>query len=108
MTFYLFQISGLAATVFIFSLGQNFGKPERRIFRGSMFIALGLSTVIPVIHLVFFKQYVHGYVEPTLINWFLGGVCYIGGCLIYINRIPEKWYPGKFCILVKYIIFNII
>ena len=31
------------------------------------------------------------------------GVFYIGGLYIYLKRIPEKWYPGKFDILVKLI-----
>ena len=29
------------------------------------------------------------------------GIFYIGGLYIYLKRIPEKWYPGKFDILVK-------
>jgi len=26
----------------------------------------------------------------------LGGAAYIGGALIYVFRIPERWYPGTF------------
>lgn len=29
------------------------------------------------------------------------GIFYIGGLYIYLKRIPEKWYPGKFDILVN-------
>ena len=28
--------------------------------------------------------------------WALGGAVYIGGALIYVFRIPERWYPKKF------------
>ena len=32
---------------------------------------------------------------PQLIFWYLGGIIYITGALIYILRIPEKYRPGK-------------
>ena len=33
---------------------------------------------------------------PHLGYWFLGGVSYVVGALMYIKRIPEKLKPGKF------------
>jgi adiponectin receptor len=39
---------------------------------------------------------VRGYNKiPDLLNWPLGGASYIIGALIYINRIPERFRPGK-------------
>ena len=34
--------------------------------------------------------------SPHLIYWELGGISYISGALMYIRRIPEKFFPGKF------------
>ena len=30
------------------------------------------------------------------------GMFYIGGLYIYLKQIPERWYPGRFDILVNY------
>ena len=33
----------------------------------------------------------------TQVTWYaIGGALYVGGAVIYILRIPERWYPGKF------------
>ncbi len=34
--------------------------------------------------------------DPHLFLYSLGGITYILGCLIYISRTPERWYPGRF------------
>ena len=28
--------------------------------------------------------------------WSLGGGLYIGGAIIYMLRVPERWFPNKF------------
>jgi adiponectin receptor len=32
---------------------------------------------------------------PRMLYWYLGGIAYIVGALIYIVRFPEKCRPGK-------------
>jgi len=39
-------------------------------------------------------------VKPELIHWYLGGLSYIVGALIYIARFPERFKPGMFDIIV--------
>jgi adiponectin receptor len=99
MLFYLSFISIFAMAVLVCAFRKDFGEPAKRAFRGLLFLSLGISSGMPVIHLALFPDSINGYIaNPKLINWVLGGLCYIGGCLIYINRFPEKKWPGKFCI----------
>ncbi len=94
---YLSFISIFSICVFFYSLTSDFYLPKRRTFRGILFLILGLSTAIPVIHLIFFNRSIKGFMGgPRLIYWYFGGFSYVIGALIYINRIPEKCYPGKF------------
>jgi len=52
-TVYLAFISIFAASVFLYSFQKNFNKPQNRKFRGSLFLTLGISAAIPIIHLIF-------------------------------------------------------
>ena len=62
-----------------------------------MFLTFGISTGIPIAHLIFFGNYVSGFEKtPPLINWCLGGFIYIIGGLFFVIRIPEKFFPNKF------------
>ena len=94
---YLTFISVFAISVFLFTLTPGFHTPERRTLRGSLFLALGISAGLPIIHLMLFKDSVKGFeAPPRLLFWYIGGASYIIGALMYIKRIPEKFYPGKF------------
>jgi adiponectin receptor len=96
--FYLIEISVLGLGIFFYSvISSNFSKPKRRTFRGILFLIFGICTGIPIIHLSLFNHTVNGYVPGIkLINWYLGGISYITGAIIYILRFPEKKFKGKF------------
>jgi adiponectin receptor len=34
--------------------------------------------------------------DPQVFFWIAGGAAYIFGCLLYILRFPERFWPGKF------------
>lgn len=94
---YLTFISLFAITVFFLTLTPSFHTPEKRTFRGLLFLALGISAGLPIIHLLLFRSSVSGFTEsPRLLFWYVGGACYILGALLYIKRIPEKFWPGTF------------
>ena len=94
---YLTFISVFAISVFLYSLTSDFHLPERRTLRGSLFLALGLSAAIPIFHLIFFRSTVRGFdTMPRLTFWYIGGISYVSGALMYIKRIPERYLPGKF------------
>ncbi len=95
--FYLTFISVFSLIVFFLSLTSKFHLPINRTLRGSLFLSLGLSAGIPIIHLALMGNSVKGFDgSPRLLFWYLGGISYVIGALMYITRIPEKLMPGKF------------
>ena len=72
-----------------------------------MFIALGLSGVIPALHFVITDGFYHA-VNYASLGWLsLMAVLYIVGALIYAFRVPERIFPGKFDIWVGIFIIEI-
>jgi len=73
-----------------------------------MFIALGLSAVIPVTHFGFNFGFYKAY-NVGKISWLiLMAVLYIAGACIYAARIPERFFPGYCDIWVIWVIFFLI
>lgn len=64
-----------------------------------MFVALGLSAVIPVAEAVWLKGLSR--VESEMSLWYcvVQGGLYIAGAAIYASRVPEKYYPRRFDLL---------
>jgi adiponectin receptor len=94
---YLTFISVFAITVFLYSFTPDFHSPPNRKLRGTLFLTLGLSTGFPLLHLALFGSHIAGFeFAPTLLFWYLGGISYVTGALIYINRIPERFRPGRY------------
>jgi len=50
----MIAIAVFCSLVFISSLWSEFDKPRWRVLRGSLFLALGLSTLVPFIHMFVF------------------------------------------------------
>ena len=96
--FYLIEISSLGLIIFFYSItSSDFSKPYKRTFRGILFLIVGICTGIPVLHMTFFGNSIKGYSPGIkLKNWYLGGISYIIGALLYILRFPEKKFQGKF------------
>ncbi|GAA6032795.1 hypothetical protein JCM8097_000792 [Rhodosporidiobolus ruineniae] len=70
--------------------------PEYRRFRTWIFIAMGLSAVFPVGHGVV-RYGLEGASVAISLPWLvLGGALYIAGALLYAERCPERFAPGKF------------
>jgi len=86
--------AGLGAAYIV--LNPEYGKPTHRGARTAVFIALGLSAVVPVSHLML----THGVRKLCYemgFHWLLtSAVLYISGALLYANRIPERLSPGTF------------
>ncbi|KAM4067063.1 integral membrane protein [Hirsutella rhossiliensis] len=96
LTVYLSVISLLGAGCAVVSWIETFRTPAWRPYRAAMFIGLGLSGVIPVVHAIT----VHGYqvVEDRMsISWVIAhGAMYIFGAVLYAVRWPERSFPGAF------------
>ena len=73
-----------------------------------VFIALGLSGVIPAMHYVITDGF-YAAVNFAALGWLvLMAFLYISGALIYAFRIPERIWPGKFDIWVSVIVSFVI
>ncbi|KAI0318510.1 hemolysin-III related-domain-containing protein [Amylostereum chailletii] len=94
--FYLgtITVAGLGASYIV--LNPEYAKPSHRGARTQVFIALGLCGIFPVWH----GLVSHGFskvCEELGFHWLLlSGALYITGALLYANRIPERFAPGKF------------
>jgi adiponectin receptor len=93
---YWTMITTLAAGTSIACVHPTFRTPALRPFRALMFVLMGLSAVIPVLHGV--KMYGVEHLRRSIgLDWVvLQGVLYIAGAGIYAARVPEKWAPGKY------------
>jgi len=89
-----------SSLVFVVSLWPKFDKPEYRVFRGTLFVTLGLMAAVPYIHQGFFVER-KLLPQLDLFYWILGGALYIIGAVIYMLRIPERLVPNKFDIFVS-------
>ncbi|EDO18417.1 hypothetical protein Kpol_1032p9 [Vanderwaltozyma polyspora DSM 70294] len=80
----------------VVSLGERFRAREWRPYRAAMFVAFGLSALLPI-----FAGFLYYGVQETTIRvqlkWVvLEGVFYIFGALLYGVRFPERLKPGMF------------
>lgn len=78
---------------------EQFRTPLWRPFRAGMFVALGLSAVIPVLHGIYL--YGTGQMQNQIgLSWVvLQGALYITGAGIYAARVPERWHAGRYDVL---------
>jgi adiponectin receptor len=102
------MITTFCLALFLISLPKCFSTPEKRKLRGFLFLIVGLSTAIPMIHLGLIRNTINTIQDQSFLYYILGGVFYVAGALIYIMRFPERKFPGKFCLVVrKYFILNL-
>ncbi|KAI7873033.1 hemolysin-III related-domain-containing protein [Spinellus fusiger] len=67
---------------------------EWRPFRIAVFLSIAISSCVPVFHLFLINGFsaTWDFLETAAVSVAM----YIFGVLIYVNRFPEKIYPGKF------------
>ncbi|XP_069141674.1 adiponectin receptor protein-like [Argopecten irradians] len=93
---YLVLIFILGTSCIVVSLWDKFAQPQFRAVRAGVFIALGLSGVIPALHYVLIEGFYNA-INFAALGWLvLMAVLYIAGAVIYAVRIPERLFPGKF------------
>ncbi|KAG6021333.1 hypothetical protein E4U41_002523 [Claviceps citrina] len=96
MSRYLYLICALGAGCGIVSWVERFRTPKWRPYRAGMFIGLGLSGVVPVIHGLSIYGYA-GLDDRMSISFvFAQGAMYIFGAVLYAIRWPERRFPGSF------------
>lgn len=88
-------VTVLGIASIIVALWDKFATPAFRPIRAGVFLALGCSGVVPVIHMLTLYG-VHQGAEQGAVGWLaLMGVCYIIGAVLYAMRVPERFFPGK-------------
>jgi len=77
-------------------LEPMYATPAYRWARTSVFLALGLCSIVPVTHAIWASGY-HMSRHEMGLDWLLAsGALYVAGALIYAGRVPERLAPGKF------------
>uniref|UniRef100_A0A914Y390 Adiponectin receptor protein n=1 Tax=Panagrolaimus superbus TaxID=310955 RepID=A0A914Y390_9BILA len=87
-------IFGLAAI--IVSMLDKFSEIAFRPVRAGVFLAMGLSGVLPAFHLMYTDGWDVLINEMSFIPLVIMALLYIFGALLYGFRIPEKYFPGRF------------
>ncbi|XP_072038269.1 uncharacterized protein [Amphiura filiformis] len=99
--FYIALIVVLGFSCLMVALKDKFAQPAFRPIRAGLFIALGLSAVIPAVHFLIIQGVVEAFTKGSF-GWMLFmGALYIGGALLYAFRVPERFFPGKCDLLVQ-------
>ncbi|KAH6856865.1 hemolysin-III related-domain-containing protein [Chaetomium sp. MPI-CAGE-AT-0009] len=96
LTGYLGAIALLGVGCLVVSWFDHFRTPAWRPYRALMFVGLGSSGVVPILHAL--KLYGYRQLNERMgLSWILleGGL-YIFGAFLYGARFPECKYPGAF------------
>lgn len=94
--FYGTCITTLGAGAMWTVLNAKYATPEYRPYRTAVFLALGLSAVVPVAHGL--NLYGFHVLNLTMgLNYLVAsGALYVAGALLYALRVPERFAPGRF------------
>ena len=99
--FYSIFIFVACSCVFTVSLMDSIHRPENTKLKSLMYAALGLSNIIPIIHLSVLSYYAdqHNAYIPfnvTFLLLILMAAIYLVGLVIYSLHIPERFFPKTF------------
>uniref|UniRef100_A0ACD5YND5 Uncharacterized protein n=1 Tax=Avena sativa TaxID=4498 RepID=A0ACD5YND5_AVESA len=92
---YLSAITVLGALVVAVLLSPSCSSPRYRRLRATLFLAMGLSGVIPAVHALW-VNWGHTACYLALGLEVAQGLAYGVGAWFYVSRVPEKWRPGVF------------
>ncbi|KAF9110223.1 hypothetical protein BGX27_006641 [Mortierella sp. AM989] len=93
---YTAMITIIGAAVVVVVVRPEFRGHEYRWIRSGLFLAMGLSSVFPVVHAV--VLYGIPLAQKAIALNYMGcmGAFYVFGTLLYGSRTPERLFPGKF------------
>jgi adiponectin receptor len=93
------QITAIALATGYACVSPSFRRPSWRALRAALFVAMGLSAVVPVLHGL--ALYGHAHLRRVIaLHWLVAqGALYIAGAGLYAARVPERLWPGRFDLL---------
>lgn len=86
-------VFGIATS--LVSLLPVFQTSRYRPVRSALFLAMGMSGFVPIVH----KLVMFGHQPEALLTTgyeLMMGAFYVFGVMVYVARVPERWKPGKF------------
>ncbi|KAF8691273.1 hypothetical protein HU200_040398 [Digitaria exilis] len=92
---YLSAITALGVLVVGALLSPSCSSPRYRRLRATLFLAMGLSGVVPALHALWLN-WGHPACYLALGLEVAMGLAYATGAWFYVSRVPEKWRPGVF------------
>ncbi|CAD5233581.1 unnamed protein product [Bursaphelenchus xylophilus] len=96
MWIYIVQIGVLSMGAFIVSFLDRFAAPKYRPLRALVFSGLGLSIIIPLLHVIYQSGLDYAFQYAGLF-WLLANLFFSGtGLIFYCLQLPERWKPGYF------------
>ncbi|CZT53056.1 related to adiponectin receptor protein 1 [Rhynchosporium secalis] len=94
---YCTMITVFGASCAYLTLSPKVRAPKWRAFRALMFVLLGLSAILPVVHGVFLYGMTVVNTRIVFVPWLLTeALMYILGAVVYAVRFPESSFPGNF------------
>jgi channel protein (hemolysin III family) len=93
---YLTSVVLIGSATFFLSLLEFFSRPQFNTIRIFTFIGFGAFCVVPTAHMLFLHSLSSEAVSSFLWVQLLEVGLYLGGAMILLFRIPERWYPGLF------------
>lgn len=92
---YMSVICVLGVLCIVISQWDKFGTAKYRSTRAIIFAALGLSGIVPAIHMTFKLGFLRSVTVGQLGWLYLMACLYLTGAFLYACRIPERYFPGK-------------
>lgn len=95
VTVYISLISLLGIIALVVSLWDKFSEPTFRPIRAGVFVAMGLSSVVPAAHTLIVDGLYYMFENASLHWLLLMAFFYLSGAALYATRFPERFFPGK-------------
>ncbi|KAI8827687.1 putative membrane protein [Chytriomyces cf. hyalinus JEL632] len=96
-TLYIAFMLMFGAVTTLVTVSERYSTPKYRMLRTSLFVAMGLSSIIPIVHLLLEHGYHYASVTMSINHGIAGGICYLVGAFLYASRIPERLMPAGMC-----------
>lgn len=88
----------VCSLTFLVIMTPKYSSNEGMKLRGILFLSCGFAILLPAIYTEFFLDPL--YLDDFIFTpWAFGGAIYVIGAIIYMFKIPEKFFPGKFDII---------